>query len=110
MFYSLEGLGESTITMPAAASAVRGAPGMVDADGRIAKASGSFCGLVTDLRGEVAAVQIAGVVTLPYTGEAAPTPGYQMLEADGAGGVKVSSAGREYLVLAASSGTVTFIL
>ncbi len=109
MFYSLDGLGESTITLPAAASAVKGAPGMVDADGRIAKATGTFCGVVTDLRGETAAVQVGGTVRLPYSGTA-PATGYQKLEADGAGGVKAGTAGREYLVLASGGGEVTFIL
>ena len=56
-------------------------------------------------------MQLAGVVTAPYTGTA-PTVGYAKLSANGTGGVKASSTGREYLVLDIdpSANTVTFVL
>lgn len=58
-----------------------------------------------------AAVQLGGVVTLPYTGTA-PAAGFAALAANAAGGVKAAEAGKEYLVLDVdtASMTVTFIL
>lgn len=72
----------------------------------------SFCGVTAAKRAEDAcAVQLTGVVTAPYTGTA-PTVGYAKLLANGTGGVKTSSTGREYLVLDidTSASTVTFVL
>lgn len=72
----------------------------------------SFCGVTAAKRaGDACAVQLAGVVTAPYTGTA-PTVGYAKLSANGTGGVKASSTGREYLVLDIdpSANTVTFVL
>ena len=52
-------------------------------------------------------------MTLPYSGATAPSLGYNALEADGAGGVKVGeSSARERLVVEvdATAGKVTFLL
>lgn len=112
MYYSYEGLGESTITFPAGEGAAAGKPAMLNASGEAVPAESVFCGVLTEVRGDVAAVQIAGFVRLPYTGTK-PTPGYQTLIADGAGGVKIDSSaatGRSYLVLCADDAEVGFIL
>ncbi len=86
--------------------------------GSVAKVSGSgevsacsagdkFAGIVLSCRGGFAAVQLEGYAEVPYTGTA-PSAGYQLLCADGTGGVKTAevgqseqafSKGREYLVV-----------
>ena len=49
---------------------------------------------------------------MPYTGTDAPAVGYAALAADGAGGVKVSTKGNNYLVLNVNTAakTVSFML
>ena len=72
----------------------------------------AFCGVVAVRRAEYAcAVQLSGVVTVPYT-DTVPAAGYTKLSADASGGVKSNESGREYLVLDAdeSAKTVTFVL
>ena len=62
---------------------------------------------------DACSVQLRGFVTLPYSGTTAPSLGYNALEADGAGGVKVGeSSARERLVVEvdATAGKVTFLL
>lgn len=59
-----------------------------------------FCGRVISQRTGFASVQIDGYIKAAYTGETAPAPGYQKLNADGNGGVKVNAeATKDYLVL-----------
>ena len=55
-----------------------------------------FCGLVEGVRGDYAAVQVAGFATVAVSGSVGV--GYVSLCADGQGGVKAGS-GREYLVV-----------
>ena len=70
-----------------------------------------FCGVMENHRGGYAGVQLRGFVTLPYSGSA-PALGYAALAADGNGGVKVASGGRNCLVVSVDSDVncVTFEL
>ena len=56
-----------------------------------------FCGFALDGENGYASVQLCGAVTSAYSGSA-PETGYEMLVSDGKG-VKVSTDGREYLVV-----------
>ena len=66
-----------------------------------------FCGVVEGIRGGVAAVQVAGFVTVAVTGSL--NVGYVNLCADGAGGVK-SGTGREYLVVSVDAAAKTALI
>ena len=50
------------------------------------------------MRGDLVTVQYRGFVTLPYSGTA-PSVGYGILAADGAGGVKGAQSGESYLIV-----------
>ena len=67
----------------------------------------AFCGVVESVRGGVAAVQVAGFVTVSVTGSL--NVGYVNLCADGQGGVK-AGAGREYLVVSVDENTATAVI
>ena len=71
----------------------------------------SFCGVALCAKDDACAVQLAGLVTVPYSGTE-PAPGYAALAADGSGGVKIVESGREYLVADAdtTAKTVTILL
>lgn len=75
------------------------------------KAGDDFCGAVLSCRDGACTVQLAGFITLPYSG-AAPATGWQTLDADGHGGVKIASDGREYLAVDVdeTAETVTIML
>lgn len=111
-----EGIGELCATF-SCGNLAEGAPVRVSAAGTAAA-----CGKGNEIEGVVKAVsrgkdacsvQLRGFVTLPYSGTTAPSLGYNALEADGAGGVKVGeSSARERLVVEvdATAGKVTFLL
>ncbi len=61
-------------------------------------AGDNFAGVAVNVRNEYAGVQLAGFVTVDYSGTA-PVPGYCTLAADGKGGVSVNENGRKYLVV-----------
>ena len=71
----------------------------------------SFCGVALCAKDDACAVQVAGFVTVPYSGTE-PAPGYALPAADGSGGVKIVGSGREYLVADAdtTAKTVTILL
>jgi hypothetical protein len=116
MKVSFEGIGETVVTFynngAAAGDAVK-----LSANGKVAEAASGerFMGVCTSAEADFAAVQISGVVTMPYTGTA-PSVGYGYLLSDGTGGVKVDSAstktGGEYLILDVdtTAKTAAFIL
>ena len=58
----------------------------------------AFCGVLEGVRGGHGAVQLHGFVTLPYSGST-PALGYNSLLANGNGGVKTGSNGRNCLVV-----------
>ena len=98
-------------------------------DGQVVKISGSgtvsactagepFCGVTISVARDAAACSVAlgGLVTVPYTGTAAPAVGWTTLAADGAGGVQAdeeeTKTGREVLVVDVDTAakTVTFAM
>ena len=94
-------------------------------EGKVVKVSGAstvapcsagddFCGVAVCVKDGACAVQVAGFVTVPYSGETAPSVGYAMLSADGDGGVTTAeaNAGREFLVVDVDTvaETVTILL
>ena len=81
----------------------------IGSDGRvIACAAGEkFCGVVESVRGDYAAVQLEGFVTVKVTGTV--TVGFAVLCADGNGGVK-SGAGREFLVVQVDTSAGTAVI
>lgn len=112
MNISYEGIGHLAVTMPAGECAVGQVCAMGD-DGKAAAGAvgGKFCGVVEAVENGMAAVQVAGFVTLGYT-DTAPTTGYTTLACDGNGTVAVNSAGNSYLVVAVDTANnlVTFKL
>ena len=57
----------------------------------------SFCGLAMEPRSSITGVQVKGFMTVAYTGELAC--GWNILAADGAGGVKSAASGVNALVV-----------
>ena len=66
-----------------------------------------FCGIVEHVRGNHAAVQVAGFAEVACTGAVAA--GYVNLCADGNGGVKAGT-GREYLVVSVDESAKTAVI
>ena len=66
-----------------------------------------FCGVVEHVRGNHAAVQVAGFAQVSITG--AVSVGYVNLCADGMGGVKTGT-GREYLVVSVDENAKTAVI
>ena len=81
----------------------------VSANGTVAPcaAGDKLCGIVEGVRGDYAAVQVAGFAEVPYSGSVAL--GHVSLCADGSGGVK-AGAGREYLVVSVDENAQTAII
>lgn len=73
-----------------------------------------FCGAALCCREDACTVQVRGFVTVGYSGDAAPGPGFTALCANGTGGVRAAgeSGGRAYLVAAtdAAAKTATILL
>lgn len=117
MSVSTKGFCENVLTLKAASGLKAGVPVAVSANDTVsaAGADAKFCGVSVNVNGGYAGVQLSGVVTMPYTGTDAPAVGYAALAADGAGGaggVKVSTKGNNYLVLNVNTAakTVSFML
>ena len=70
-------------------------------------AGDKLCGIVEGVRGDYAAVQVAGFAEVPYSGSVAL--GHVSLCADGSGGVKAGE-GREYLVVSVDENAGTAII
>lgn len=66
-----------------------------------------FCGIVEGVRGDYAAVMVAGFATVGYSGSL--SVGYAELCADGSGGVKAGT-GREYLVVSVDETAQTCVI
>lgn len=62
-------------------------------------AGDSFVGVVESVSGEVCGVTVHGVVCLSYSGTTAPSLGWDILQADGNGGVKVGDTGWSCMVV-----------
>ena len=100
MNVSYEGIGCQTVTVPTG-NCVAGQVCKIGVLGKAEKCSDgeAFCGVVVSAEKLNAAVQIEGFVEVSYTGSI-PARGYTKLSCNGAGGVKVDTAGKEYLVVA----------
>ncbi len=81
----------------------------VSANGTVAPcaAGEKFCGVVEGVRGDYAAVQVAGFAEVRFSGSVGV--GYVNLCADGNGGVKAGE-GREHLVVSVDENAGTAIL
>lgn len=97
---SMQGIGATYVTMLLGSDVCAGYPCVMEGNNKV-KISGDggvFCGVITEIRAGLATVQLTGFVTLPYSGETAPSVGYCALAGDGDGGVKVATGGRSRLV------------
>ena len=96
---SMQGIGASCLSAKKGSAATAGWPCHFSASDTVAdSANGAvFSGVITGVRGELVTVQYRGFVTLPYSGTA-PTVGFAILVADGAGGVKGAQSGDTYLI------------
>ena len=97
---SMQGIGAQCLTAKKGAAATAGYPCQFSANDTVADAekNGSISGVVAGVRGDLVTVQYRGFVTLPYSGTA-PSVGYGILAADGAGGVKGAQSGESYLIV-----------
>lgn len=97
---SMQDIGAAYLTAKKGTAATAGYPCHFSANDTVANsASGAdFSGVAAGVRDGLVTVQYAGFVTLPYSGTA-PSVGYGILVADGAGGVKSAQAGRSYLIV-----------
>ncbi|WP_352416681.1 hypothetical protein [Oscillibacter ruminantium] len=106
MKISFEGIGQWAATF-ACAGVQEGDLVKVSGNGSVGlcSAGDAFCGQTISLGrgGDACAVQLGGFITADYTGDTAPTAGWCKLSADGSGGVKVDSTGRNYLVVDADT-------
>ena len=102
MKVSFEGIGESIATFynSATSAAVAGAPVGMSGNGEVAACADGdrFFGCAVACDADFAAVQTAGYIEFGYTGTA-PAVGFVKLAANGAGGVKASETGGEFLVV-----------
>ena len=99
MKISIKGYGENTATfrtsgIVSASHVVKMADNLTVSE---CSAGDKFIGTAVSVKNEYAGIQLDGYVTVNYSGTA-PTVGYCTLVADGNGGVKTASAGKEYLV------------
>ena len=93
MSISYEGIGAWCATFAAGTGAEEGKVVKVSANGTVSKcaANDGFCGVVAAMGrdGKACSVQLGGLVRVPYSGETAPAVGWNLLAADGNGGVSV---------------------
>ena len=110
MNVSYEGIGYLAVTMPRN-TAVAGQLCMLNLAGQVDACDDGepFCGFAEAVENDKVAVQIGGTLEIGYTG-ATPPAGYTKLSSNGKGGVKVDTAGREYLVLCFDSVKSTIII
>lgn len=101
MAISFDAIGEKYVTFSAASTAKEGEVCKISAGGtvNVCAEDDVFCGVIAQVRGGTAAVIMGGYVELPYSGDTAPSLGYDTLLADGDGGVKADEDGREYLIV-----------
>lgn len=107
-----DGIGAEVVTMKNE-NAVVGAPCCMLDNGMVygAEDGNVIHGVCIWERDGLVGVQVRGFVTLPLSG-GAPEVGFAKLAASANGGVKVSSTGREYLVVSIDSTakTITFMM
>ncbi len=96
---SFQGIGEMIATFEAGESVAVGSLVKVSANGKVDVCADTdpFCGVVVNIRGGYAAVQIGGYAQIPCTGGVAV--GYQTLCAGADGKAKTGETGRQLLVV-----------
>lgn len=113
MSVSFNGFNEKVLTFKTESAVETGYPVMMSGNGTVAPCDSGddFCGIAVHAEGKYVSVQLAGAVTVPYTGTA-PEAGYATLSAGADGSVAAASGGREYLVLSVDtvSKKVTFVI
>ena len=100
MNHYFSGFNTKAITLNAEGTVTEGMAVKLSASDAVTKAGADekFCGVCSAVRGGYASVVMAGHVKVGYS-DAAPTIGYCNLVSDGNGNVKISTAGKEYLVV-----------
>lgn len=103
MNVSYESIGHQSVTFPKG-NCTLGYPCKINISGYASNASAGekFVGVAECDSNNRVAVQVAGFVTLPYSGTK-PSCGYVKLTANGQGGVKVDDTGLGYWVAAVDS-------
>lgn len=103
------GFGDNTVTFEATDEVYAGALVKISDSNTVSVAAEDevFCGVCVNVRSGFAAVQICGYTEAEGSDV---TTGYVKLACDGAGGVKVSENGREYLVVSVCGNKIGFIL
>lgn len=104
MSISYQGIGEWCATFHCGANVSEGMVVKAGAAGTAAKCSAQdgFCGVVRAVAHDrkACSVQLGGLVRVPYSGETAPAVSWNLLAADGNGGVSVvTSGGHSYLAV-----------
>ncbi len=100
MLNYLDGYGRKEVTLKALYNVSKGVTVSASADYTVKKAEDGekFMGVCTHADNYAASVLLKGFVKVPYSGTA-PSYGYNKLSADGNGGVKTDTDGREILVI-----------
>lgn len=101
MAVSFEAIGEKYVTFLKGSGAAEGEVCKLTANRTVGACAedDAFCGVVSQIRGNLAAVTLSGYAEVSYSGSTAPTVGYSLLSADGEGGVAVNEDGKAYLVV-----------
>lgn len=114
MSISLNGFNEKCVTFYAEDAVETGTVAAMTDNMTVGESSdgGSFIGVAVNAKDGYACVQIAGYMSLSYSGDTVPALGCCNLVSDGSGGVKVSADGRRCLVVDVDTdnGTVGIIL
>ncbi len=111
MDVNFNGYGENTATFAAASNLTQaGVPVKISADGTVAACSSGdvFCGICLAVRNGYAAVQLSGYAKVKTTSKL--SLGYTKVAAGSNGTVAANTAGRELLVINASSTEAGIIL
>jgi hypothetical protein len=109
---SFDGVGQVIATFQVEDGAVDGGVVTMTGDGTVGlgKASDLPCGVLLDRSEDgVGAVQVEGMATVSFTGEA-PTVGYGALVCDGQGGVAKNDSGRLCLIVSVDEDGQTAVI
>lgn len=113
MSVSFNGFNEKALTFKTESAVETGYPVMMSGSDTVAACESGdvFCGVAVHSEGKYVSVQLAGAVTMSYSGTA-PEAGYETLTAGADGSVTAASGGREYLVLSVDTVNkkVTFVI
>ena len=94
MAISFEAIGERLVTFAADTGLTAGKVCKISANGTVGPCSEEgFCGVVSEVRGSMAAVLLEGYAELSYAGSTAPSLGYAVLTTNKAGEVVPAEEG-----------------